>query len=128
VPTWQAVALGTSVSMAEERCAMNCAGCPAQTRAGCRRQRKQRKIKFKHFPKRSEAFAGFFRGKFVKLDILDSLTIQITDRRHLPPFLNYGRYGTDGSNSEEKKRVRSTVCQPPLLITLEKSRFRLFFN
>ena len=32
--------------MAEERCALNCAGCAAQTRAGFRRQRKHYKIQF----------------------------------------------------------------------------------
>ena len=46
MPTWQAAALASSVSMAEERCAMSCPGCPAQTRAGFRRQRKQHKIQF----------------------------------------------------------------------------------
>jgi len=47
VPTWQAAALGTSVSMAEERCALHCAGCPAQTRGGFRRAKQQRKIQFR---------------------------------------------------------------------------------
>ena len=46
MPTWQAAALASSVSMAEERCAMNCPGCAAQTQAGFRRHRKQYKIHF----------------------------------------------------------------------------------
>ena len=47
VPTWQAAALASSVSMAEERCAMSCPGCAAQTRGGFRRQRQQYKIQFR---------------------------------------------------------------------------------
>ena len=46
MPTWQAAALASSVSMAEERCAMSCPGCAAQTRGGFRRQRQQYKIQF----------------------------------------------------------------------------------
>ena len=46
VPTWQAAALASSVSMAEERCAMSCPSCVAQTRAGFRRQRTHYKIQF----------------------------------------------------------------------------------
>ena len=33
--------------MAEERCALHCAGCPAQTRGGFRRAKQQYKIQFR---------------------------------------------------------------------------------